>query len=111
MINLEQALIRLHDDLGWKRLSAGWAKAEILFGLLAVGIGLGVMAGCVVPPSLSLPDWPRTVGGVALFALGGYLALAGHRSHLYQSNTLLAAYLLTQGRQRSEQAKGQDDAP
>jgi hypothetical protein len=28
-----------------------------------------------------------------LFILGGYLALAGHRSHIYQSNNELAAYL------------------
>jgi len=33
---------------------------------------------------------------VILFALGGYLALAGHRSHLYQSNNRLAAYLAAQ---------------
>ncbi|OWK40927.1 hypothetical protein FRUB_04819 [Fimbriiglobus ruber] len=30
---------------------------------------------------------------MALISLGGYLALAGHRSHLYQSNNRLAAYL------------------
>ena len=27
-----------------------------------------------------------------LFVLGGYLAMAGHRSHLYQSNNQLIAY-------------------
>jgi hypothetical protein len=31
--------------------------------------------------------------GLALFVLGSYLALAGHRSHLYQSQNKLAAYL------------------
>jgi len=31
---------------------------------------------------------------VVLFVLGGYLAMAGNRSHLYQSNNLLAAWIV-----------------
>ncbi len=75
-----------------------WAKAEILIGLTA--------ASCGIVGTQSLPGdapWlsePGTCGlSVALIALGGYLALAGHRSHLYRSQTRLAAYLLTRDRQ------------
>lgn len=32
-------------------------------------------------------------GGIGLFALSGYLVLAGHRSHLYRSMNSLTAYL------------------
>jgi len=39
-------------------------------------------------------EWPFAAVGLALLVLGGYLALAGHRSHLYQSNNELAALLL-----------------
>jgi hypothetical protein len=39
------------------------------------------------------PDAVSIAAGLALFVLGGYLAMAGHRSHLYQSNNQLAAYL------------------
>jgi hypothetical protein len=73
-----------------------WAKAEILLGLTA--------AGCGIVGTRSLPGdvpWliaPGTCGlSVALIALGGYLALAGHRSHLYRSQARLAAYLLARG--------------
>jgi hypothetical protein len=40
---------------------------------------------------------------VFLFVLGGYLALAGSRSHLYQSSNELTAFLLEElHRQKNE---------
>jgi hypothetical protein len=39
-------------------------------------------------------EWAFAGAGLGLFTLGGYLALAGHRSHRYQSNNELAAYLV-----------------
>jgi hypothetical protein len=41
-------------------------------------------------------DWSLAGGALVLFVLGWYLALAGHRSHLYQSNNELTAYLAEQ---------------
>jgi hypothetical protein len=86
----DKALADLHARLGLKRLSPTWAKLEILLGLAASGAGL--LAGQY---ALARPDfaWGLVLGGLALFVLGGYLALAGHPSHLYQSNNLLAAHL------------------
>jgi hypothetical protein len=64
-------------------LSRRWAKLEILLGLTAAGVGtlLGNWVTHAEPEHL-----PWVLGGaLVLFVLGGYLALAGHRSHLYQS--------------------------
>ncbi|MBY0228857.1 MAG: hypothetical protein K2W96_06245, partial [Gemmataceae bacterium] len=63
----------IHERLGYKRLHKAWAKVEILLGLLAAGAGLllgmrGEMDSSTIAASLGL------------FSLGGYLALAGHRS-------------------------------
>ena len=79
------SLDRLHSDLGIKRLNPAWAKIEIVLGLFGAGAGL-------VPLTASA-DGLGIGGGLVLFILGSYLAMAGHRSHLYQSNNLLAAYL------------------
>jgi hypothetical protein len=94
MTEMEKTLTRLHEDLGWKRLSRGWAKAEIFFGLTAAGIGLTLLFAWVIQPAGSPPDWPQGAGGLLLFVLGWYLALAGHRSHLYRSSMHLTAYLI-----------------
>src|SRR5205085_4405110 len=80
-----ESLDRLHADLGLKRLNPVWAKLEIVLGLIAAGGGVLLLT--------VVPDAASVAGGLALFVLGGYLTLAGHRSHLYQSNNLLAAYL------------------
>jgi VIT1/CCC1 family predicted Fe2+/Mn2+ transporter len=88
----QQRLSELHAALGYKPLSRTWAKAEILLGLLATGIGALVGAWAVA--RLAEVEWPFVAGGLALFVLGAYLALAGHRSHLYQSNNELTALLL-----------------
>ena len=85
-----EALSQLHTDLGLKRLSRVWAKLEILLGLLGVGTGgfLGIWALLKVDE-----PWSYVMGGLGLFVFGEYLALAGNRSHLYQSNHELTAYL------------------
>jgi hypothetical protein len=79
-------------EAGLKKLSKTWAKLEIVVGLLAAATGL--LAGQWALVATGTPDWVWVAGGVLLFSLGGYLALAGNRSHLYQSNNYLAAMLL-----------------
>ncbi len=77
--------------LAYKPLSRVWAKAEILLGLAAAGGGLLLGGWAVVQISI---DLVIAGAGLVLFVLGGYLALAGNRSHLYQSNNELVAYLV-----------------
>ena len=86
----DDALDRLRRDLGLKKLNPVWAKVEIFFGLGAVGGS--VFGGLHLARDAGTPEgvW---AGLAAVFTLGGYLALAGHRSHLYQSNNRLAAHL------------------
>jgi hypothetical protein len=69
-----------------------WAKLEIVFGLLVAGAGLllGNWALCWPVDSADV----FVAAGLCLFVLGGYLAMAGHRSHLYQSNNELTAFLV-----------------
>jgi hypothetical protein len=73
----------IHQRLGYRRLNRLWAKAEILFGLLVAGVGVLLGQYAVTQSS---PVWEFIAAALALFVLGGYLALAGHRSHLYQSS-------------------------
>jgi hypothetical protein len=87
----ESRLVVLLAALGHKPLSRAWAKAELLLGLSAAGVGLLLGTWAVSRPAEV--DWPFAALGVALFVLGSYLAMAGHRSHLYQSNNELAALL------------------
>lgn len=96
MIDLKSARQQLHDDLGYRPLHRGWAKVEILLGLLAVGLGqlamlIGVRQG-------GQGDWGYSVAGLLVVVLGGYLALAGQRSHLYQLANEHTAYLVEQWR-------------
>ncbi len=90
-----EPLDRLHRDLGFKRLNPLWAKLEILLGLLAVAAGLlgGMNLAAGEARAGQEQNWTAWAGQAALIVLGGYLALAGHRSHLYQSNNRLAAHL------------------
>jgi len=78
--NLASQINRLHEDLGFQRLNPVWAKLEILIGLAMVGGSLRM---------------PEAIPAVGLFTLGGYLAMAGSRSHLYQSMNNLTAHLAT----------------
>ena len=74
----------LLNELGFTVLSPAWAKAEIVLGLTAVAAGIRLIPG---EPAMA-------IAGGALFILGGYLAMAGHRSHLYQSMNKLTACIL-----------------
>jgi hypothetical protein len=85
-----KAIQELHTDLGLKRLHRGWAKVEILLGLSGAGGGLLLGNWAVAQPGVA---WQYAAAALVLFVLGSYLALAGHRSHLYQSNNELVAYL------------------
>jgi hypothetical protein len=98
--DLERALADLHADLGYRRLSPAWAKLEIVLGLAAAGAGL-----FLGPITLREADWAGATGALALFVLGGYLALAGHRSHLYRSMNDRTAYLAALIRPSREQEK------
>lgn len=74
-------MMRALDALISHKVSAGrpyslwWSKIEILFGLGSAGLGIA-WAG-----EADLRSWLTP----ALCSLGGYLALAGHRSHLYDA--------------------------
>lgn len=80
---MERAPIPEHEVAETYRLlarrppSLRWAKAELL-------LGLGASAtGCW----FARTDGLEALLGVGLLALGGYLALAGHRTHLYDAMT------------------------
>jgi hypothetical protein len=90
MTETGKKLQELHARLGYKPLNRGWAKVEILFGLAATGISL-VLGG--LADSQQLPPVETAVVALMLFVLGTYLALAGHRSHVYQSANELTAFL------------------
>jgi hypothetical protein len=89
---VDDELTRLERALGLKRLRGWWAKAEIALGLFGAAVGLQAGVRLAGRPDHEVPEW-AWLGPAALITLGGYLALAGHRSHLYQSNNRLAAYL------------------
>ena len=92
---VEDELVQLLSAVGWSSSPFWklWAKLEILLGLAAVGAGM--MSGSYLMLNYRDVEVWMWTGPVILFACGGYLALAGHRSHLYQSNNRLAAYLAT----------------
>jgi hypothetical protein len=75
-----------------RRFGGAWAKTEIFLGLAAAGVGLFLGHWLLARPSAELA-WGLLSAALALFVLGGYLALAGHRSHLYRSNMQTAASL------------------
>lgn len=87
-----EMLADLHAALGYKPLNRTWAKLEIVMGLFAAGLGLLLIAGLrsYIGQNAEV-TW--SIAGLLLLVLGSYLAMAGHRSHLYQSNNELAAYL------------------
>ena len=103
---MDDPLDRLHRDLGLNRHNPLWAKVEILLGLFAVACGLVGGMKLAVQPEAQVPDW-AWLAPVLLVTLGGYLALAGHRSHLYRSNNRLVAHLteLIRSQQQSQSEK------
>lgn len=75
--SFESLVATVYASLGRRPPALWWSKLEIGLGLAAVGLGL---------------FWGREPGRFAfvmppLVTLGGYLALAGHRSHLYDAMT------------------------
>jgi hypothetical protein len=92
MTTTEKSLSQLHADLGYRRLNPAWVKLEILLGLLAAGAGLFLGQWTLSRPDADIA-WGLAAAGLALFVLGGYLTLAGHRSHLYRSMNDRTAYL------------------
>ncbi|MFO0968481.1 MAG: hypothetical protein U0793_23235 [Gemmataceae bacterium] len=81
--------------LGHKPLSKTWAKVEIFLGLAAVFVSLALGLSGPLARSFGFETPVAPLGiGLALFVLGGYLAMAGQRSHLYQSSNATAALLL-----------------
>ncbi len=77
MSALDPHVTAVYVALGRPAPALWWSKLEILLGLAAVGIGL---------------VWGDESGALAWFTpalvtLGGYLALAGHRSHMYDAMT------------------------
>src|SRR3954452_1181322 len=85
---VDEDLARLYRDLNHQWLNPWWAKFEILLGLS--GVAAGFVGGIVLArrPESEVPEW-AWLGPLVLIVLGGYLALAGHRSHLYMSNNRL----------------------
>jgi hypothetical protein len=90
---------RFYEELGRARLRPAWAKAEILLGLAAVSAGH--LCGVYAIVHLAGPTfWTMVTASLLLQSLGGYLALAGHRSHVYQSQNKSIIWLAMQTRQR-----------
>jgi hypothetical protein len=99
----EPLIAEVHSRLGYRRLNRAWAKAEILLGLLASAVALLLAQAAVAQPTVA---WEQAAAGLALFTLGGYLALAGHRSHLYQSANEQLALLIEEIRQSNAKDSG-----
>jgi hypothetical protein len=93
MADKNNGLSKLHSELGYKRLNRTWAKIEILVGLgtAAGGLFLGVFQ---LSRTMAEVQWGLVAAGLVLMVLGSYLAMAGNRSHLYQSNNELTAHLI-----------------
>lgn len=102
MIDMERSLAELHSALGMKRLNPVWAKVEIFLGLTAAAAGLMIAVRALGSASVEI-DWVHIMVSLALIVSGLYLAMAGHRSHLYQSNNKLAAYLAGQISSKTEE--------
>jgi len=101
---IEAALDQLYRDVGFRPLSHWWGRVEMLLGLLAMAggaFGMILVAPDVIAtlsPEIKIQldfQFPYLVlaGSFGLFVLGGYLTLAGHRRHLYESADRLTAYL------------------
>ena len=104
-VDLEREHDRLLREAGLRPLSPAWAKLEIFIGLAAVSTGHLLSIYTIVhagPPWF----WLFLAASVLLQTLGGYLALAGHRSHLYQSQNKLVAHLA--GLAREQAGSGND---
>jgi hypothetical protein len=88
----EQTTVPAEPPSSPRRFGGVWAKTEIFLGLTAAGVGLFLAAWLLSHTRADL-DWYLLAAALALFVLGGYLTLAGQRSHLYRSNLQTAAFL------------------
>ena len=73
----EQEVAETYSLLARRPPSLHWAKVELLLGLGASATGCWFVR----------MDGLAALLGAGLLALGGYLALAGHRTHLYDAMT------------------------
>jgi hypothetical protein len=87
----ERILTEIQTRRSKARTNRAWAKFEILLGLL--GATVGVLLGNLAIRDAGI-DWGPAAAALALMVLGGYLALAGQRSHLYQSTFEQTGFLL-----------------
>ena len=97
-----KTLDEVHARLGYHSLSRFWAKVEVFFGLGAAGLGM-LVGGWAA--SRAAVDLMWAGAGLVLFVLGWYLALAGHRSHLYRSLNERTALMLEEVRRAVEQSR------
>src|SRR5262245_9239750 len=82
MDSRERMLAEIEARRRGARFIRQWAKFEIFLGLF--GVGAGVLLGLFAMRSAAV-DFFLAGGALAMMVLGGYLAMAGQRSHLYQS--------------------------
>ncbi len=82
--------------LGHRSMSRVWPKVEIFLGLAAVGIGLFLGVSALLRDPLE--NAVVLVARLLLLVLGGYLTLAGHRSHLYLFQIRVTALLIEEMR-------------
>jgi hypothetical protein len=87
------------------KLGRAWAKLEILLGLAGVAVGQFLLMEAAVHSIEKEFPWTVLGSGTSLFALGGYLAMAGHRSHLYRWNNRNTVVLIDEIRRLHD--KGQ----
>jgi hypothetical protein len=92
-MSYEETEVELHARLELKRLNPRWAKLEIVLGMFAVATGF-LLSDWSAHRSDSNMSWSQAAAAILLVVFGGYLAMAGHRSHLYQSNNRLTALLM-----------------
>jgi hypothetical protein len=88
----ERLNAEIRNRLARARFIRAWGKCEIFLGLSAAGVGW--LLGChLVARPVAEVEWGLVGLALALIVLGGYLALAGHRGHLYQAGIEQTAYL------------------
>jgi hypothetical protein len=102
MAKKDKVLAQLRKALGHRPLTRPWAAAEMLVGLAAVGLGILLDLWVVGRQGEATSTWSGAAAALVLFVCGGYLALAGHRSHLFQSHHELADYLAQEIRSLKE---------
>ncbi len=79
------------EAAGLKKLNLVWAKLEILIGLSVAVVGFRF--------PIRHPE--EAIAAGTLSVLGLYLAMAGHRSHIYLAMNRQTAYLLESTHRRT----------